>query len=133
MLKYSFVVPIYNDSYLAEDFCLDFEKGFQNYLHQETIAQDVELIFVNDGSKDNSFVNLKALAARFPFLRVVDLSRNFGQHIALSCGYNLARGEYVGMLNVDQQDPVSEIFVLLNYIQNSDYDIVYGMREFRKG
>jgi dolichol-phosphate mannosyltransferase len=37
------------------------------------------------------------------------------------------------MLNVDQQDPVSEIFVLLNYIQNSDYDIVYGMREFRKG
>ena len=130
-IKYSFIVPIYNDACLAEEFCMDFEKGFKNYLQKENISEFVELIFVNDGSKNDSISTLKTLAARFSFVKVVDLSRNFGQHIALSCGYKFASGNFVGMLNVDQQEPVSEIFVLLNHFKNNDVDIVYGLRGFR--
>jgi glycosyltransferase involved in cell wall biosynthesis len=129
--EYSFIVPIYNDAYLAEEFCIDFEKEFSKFLNEENISQSVELIFVNDGSKNDSIITLKILVAKFPFVKVVDLSRNFGQHIALSCGYKLAQGNFVGMLNVDQQEPVSEIFILLNHFKNNDVDIVYGLRGFR--
>ncbi|MEI6816425.1 MAG: glycosyltransferase family 2 protein [Bacteroidota bacterium] len=131
MILYSFTVPIYNDAYLAVDFCKEFETQFQSYLNKKDINEEVELIFVNDGSIDDSFDTLRILTNKYNFLKVVDLSRNFGQHIALSCGYKLANGKFIGMLNVDQQEPVSEIFVLLNHFKNNDVDIVYGLREFR--
>ena len=53
-MLYSLVIPIYNDGALAEAFCLDYEIVFKNYLGKENIETDTELIFVNDGSKDNS-------------------------------------------------------------------------------
>src|SRR5229473_3241794 len=104
-MEYSFVVPIYNDGGLAEEFCKAFESTFQSYLKKNEIAPDVELIFVNDGSKDDSTAVLVSLIKKFPFLKVIELSRNFSQHIALSCGYKHASGNYVGMLNVDMEDP----------------------------
>ena len=54
MIKYSFVVPIYNDAYLAEEFCQEYSKVFQQHLGMADITPHVELIFVNDGSIDNS-------------------------------------------------------------------------------
>ncbi len=129
--QYSLIVPIYNDAYLAEEFCEDFEREFKGYLGKENISDDVELIFVNDGSRDDSFATLTAVCSRFPFAKAVNLSRNFGQHIALSCGYNLAKGDYVGSLNVDMQDPPSQILVELDYLKKHDFDLVYGLREFR--
>src|SRR5260370_42114823 len=99
MLEYSFVVPIYHDAYLAEEFCLEYLKVFKQYLGIEDIRSRAELIFVNDGSNDDSAQILAQIAAKFPFVRVVNFSRNFGQHIALSCGYRHASGQFVGMLN----------------------------------
>ncbi|MEM7410959.1 MAG: glycosyltransferase family 2 protein [Myxococcota bacterium] len=125
---YSFVVPIYNDGRLAERFCVEFERVFREYLACEAIEGQVELIFVNDGSVDDSIELLRKLAGNFPFVRVIDLSRNFGQHLALSCGYKHASGDYVGMLNVDQQDPPSQIPKLLDLIRSGDADVVYGLR-----
>src|SRR5262245_34197754 len=103
MIKYSFVVPIYNDAYLAADFCREYLRTFQSYTGEPDIAATVELIFVNDGSRDDSAELLAAVAREHPFVRVINLSRNFGQHVALSCGYRHARGTLVGMLNVDCQ------------------------------
>ncbi len=131
MVLYSLIVPIYNDAFLAEDFISEFKIVFQNYLNKEEIKDDVELIFVSDGSTNNSILELKELANKNLFVKVIELSRNFGQHIALSCGYANARGEYVGMLNVDMQDPPSQIPLLLDYLKNNDVDIVYGSREYR--
>jgi len=131
MLSYSIIVPIYNDADLADDFCREFQSVFQSYLKKDKIDEDIELMFVNDGSKNNSYSELKSIAQKYPFVKVIDLSRNFGQHIALSCGYANATGEFVGMLNVDMQDPPNQIPVLLDHIKTNDVDIVYGLRETR--
>jgi glycosyltransferase involved in cell wall biosynthesis len=128
----SFVVPIYNDGYLAESFCLNFESVFRDYTQLSDISNQVELIFVNDGSKNNSLEKLIELTPMFNFVKVINLSRNFGQHIALSCGYKYASGQYVGMLNVDQQEPPSELPKLINHLKNNNFDIVFGLADVRK-
>jgi glycosyltransferase involved in cell wall biosynthesis len=130
-MTYSFVVPIYNDAYLAEAFCKEFQRVFRGYLEKNDIENEVELLFVNDGSKNDSWNVLANLSKSFNFIKLIDLSRNFGQHIALSCGYEQAKGEYVGMLNVDMQDPPAEIPKMLDILKNEDIDFVMGLREVR--
>ncbi|HKC69006.1 MAG TPA: glycosyltransferase family 2 protein [Bacteroidia bacterium] len=131
-MLYSFIVPIYNDGYLAEAFVIEFEKVFKAYIHKDSIEDTVELIFVNDGSPNDSINYLIKLSSETKFVKVIDLSRNFGQHIALSCGYKNASGQFVGMLNVDMQEPPSEIPKLLTFINEKKFDIVYGLAEQRK-
>jgi glycosyltransferase involved in cell wall biosynthesis len=133
MPKYSFIVPIYNDSCLAEEFCREYLQVFQRYLGVDDIIAHAELLFVNDGSHDDSAETLARLPELFPFVRVISLSRNFGQHIAISCGYRHARGQFVGMLNVDMQEHPDQIPLLLHHIETTDCDIVFGVRRKRAG
>jgi dolichol-phosphate mannosyltransferase len=121
------VVPIYNDGALAADFAAEFQRVFQRHLGCESLQGRVELIFVDDGSRNASVRTLvEEVLPRFPFVRVIELSRNFGQHIALSCGYMHARGRYVGMLNVDMEDPPDQIPLLLEVLERDEADIVHG-------
>jgi len=132
-IVYSFVVPIYNDGYLVSAFCEEFEKVFQQYLNTPSIQNEVELIFINDGSTDNSLELLKESVDSYTFVKVINLSRNFGQHIAILCGYKNSSGDIVGRLNVDMQDPPYEIPKLLEYLNSdSDTDMVIGLQEIRK-
>jgi glycosyltransferase involved in cell wall biosynthesis len=131
-MQFSFIVPIYNDGYLVQFFCEEFKKTFQKYIGKEEIEDDVELIFVNDGSKDNSLQLLIDNSQKYKFIKVIDFSRNFGQHIALSCGYEKAAGKFVGMLNVDQQEPPSQLPILIDYLVANNLDIVFGTFEERK-
>jgi dolichol-phosphate mannosyltransferase len=128
-LQYSFVVPIYNDGKLAESFCQEFLKVFQGYLKETDIEKHVELIFVDDGSTNDSFDELVKITQKYNFSRIIQLSRNFGQHIALSCGYRNSTGQYVGMLNVDMEDPPNEIPNLIERIKKGNCDIVHGLRK----
>lgn len=130
-MKYSFVVPIYNDGALAKDFCVETAKAFREYLGHEAIERDLEIIFVDDGSANNSAELLKQVCAEFPFARAIFLSRNFGQHIAISAGWRAASGDYVGMINVDQEDPPSQLPLLLDEIQKGECDIVGGLHQGR--
>lgn len=130
-MKYSLVVPIYRDGSLAGAFCANFEKVFQDYLATEDISESVELIFVDDGSPDDSMPHLVEVCGRYRFANAVGLSRNFGQHIALAAGFAHAKGEYVGSLNVDMEDPPDQIPVLLEEYKKGDYDLVFGIREER--
>ncbi|HXD94868.1 MAG TPA: glycosyltransferase family 2 protein [Bacteroidia bacterium] len=131
-MLYSFIVPIYNDGFLAEAFSVEYEKVFKIFIGKESIEEDVELIFVNDGSSNDSIDYLVKLSKEKKFIKIIDLSRNFGQHIALSCGYKNASGKCVGMLNVDMQEPPSEIPKLLKFMSEKNFDIVYGLSEQRK-
>jgi dolichol-phosphate mannosyltransferase len=130
-VKYSFVVPIYHDGYLVNSFCEAIEAALQQILSTDRVQDLAEVIFVNDGSRDNSQELLVAASARFHFAKVIELSRNFGQHVAVSSGYRFASGEYISMINVDQQDPPDQIGVLLDVITKGGCDIVVGLRAER--
>lgn len=130
-MKYSLVVPIYRDGSLAEAFCSELERVFQKYLNTQDISESVELIFVNDGSPDDSMDRLNEVCAKYRFASAVGLSRNFGQHVALAAGFAHASGEFVGSLNVDMEDPPDQIPVLLEEYKKGDYDLVFGIRNER--
>src|ERR1041384_2526644 len=132
MPVYSFVVPIYNDGYLVEPFCQALQQEMRRFLHIEDISRDVEVVFVNDGSGDQSQSLLQGAARKFPFVRVIERSRNFGQHVAVSCGYRFATGDYVAMINADMQDPPDQIPVVAKRLLEGDCDIVLGLREKRQ-
>ena len=127
------MVPIFNDADLSEEFCAQFERTFEEYLGTSEIVSAVELIFVNDGSEVPAEDALAQLPARFRFARIINLSRNFGQHVALACGYRHARGRYVGSLNVDMQEHPNQIPRLLRELESGNSDIVFGLRSARAG
>lgn len=131
-LGYSFVVPVYNDAYFAEEFCVELRRSMQEHLKTDSIKDSVEIIFVDDGSKNDSVPILIELTKKFDFVRVIELSRNFGQHVALSCGFREAKGALVGRLNIDMQDHPRELSKLLKVIESEDVDIVIGMYNERK-
>jgi glycosyltransferase involved in cell wall biosynthesis len=132
MPKLSFVVPIYRDALLVMPFCEELQKQMRLMFGSDDISRDVEVIFVNDGSPDNSQSTLREAARIFPFVKVIQLSRNFGQHVAVSCGYRHASGEYVAMINVDMQDPPDQIPLLVQRLEEGDCDIVLGLRQHRR-
>ena len=122
----SIVTPIYKDSYVAEAFVKDALA-----LNLGNVRLN-EIIFVVDGSGSGDEQTIKELAASYDVVTGITLSRNFGQHIAVTAGYNSSTSYYTCMLNVDQQDPVSEIPKLIDALENKEGDIVYGLRNDRK-
>jgi glycosyltransferase involved in cell wall biosynthesis len=126
-MNLSIVTPIYHDSYLAEKFIQAVKEIEYSLLELE------EIIFVLDGGSLDDRKTLKSLALKYSHVKIIFLSRNFGQHIALSAGYKESTGDYVCMINVDQQDPPNEIPKLLaKFNEVDDLDIVYGLRRDRK-
>lgn len=91
-----------------------------------------ELVFVNDGSTDDTLSMLRELAAKDPCVRVVDLSRNFGHQIAITAGMDRTRGEVVVVIDDDLQDPPEVIPGMLEKWREG-YKVVYGVRAKRKG
>jgi glycosyltransferase involved in cell wall biosynthesis len=124
----SLVVPIYNDGYLAENFCAEVERSLLPKLD----GNRLEVIFVNDGSANNSQQQLEAVARRYPWVTVIELSRNFGQHAAVTCGYRHASGAYVATLNADMQDPPDQVMVLIDRLEQGEGDLALGLRQNRR-
>lgn len=131
-LRYSIVVPIYNDAYLAPALCAEVLRVMSGYLGTSSPAAELELVFVNDGSRDDSLATLVGLRDAYDFVRVIDLSRNFGQHQAIACGIREARGEVVLRMNVDMQDPPAEIPKLLDVLAQGGHDLVVGQYRVRR-
>ncbi len=93
--------------------------------------RDYEVVFVDDGSSDDSLSLLRQIAARDSRVRVVELARNFGQHSAILAGFRECRGEVVVTLDADLQNPPEEIPRLLEAIDAGN-DVVGGWREERQ-
>lgn len=125
-MKYSVVVPIYNDAYLADALCRELGQVMRARLGGVALAGRFELIFVNDGGCDPSASELMPLLDAHDFVKIIELSRNFGQHAAIACGMREARGEIVLRMNVDMQDPPHEIPKLLDAIEWDGCDIAIG-------
>jgi len=85
----------------------------------------IEIILVNDCSRDRSWEVVRELAAEFPWVRGLNLMRNFGQHNALLCGIRLARHPVTVTMDDDLQNPPEEVPRLIDKL-NEGYDVVYG-------
>ena len=90
-----------------------------------------ELIFINDGSKDDSLEQLVALQRKDPRITVINFSRNFGHQLAVTAGLDHAKGDAVIIMDSDLQDPPRVSFELLDKWEEG-YEVVYAQRRSRK-
>jgi undecaprenyl-phosphate 4-deoxy-4-formamido-L-arabinose transferase len=121
----SVIVPILNEAATLEELA----DRLMCTLHR--LGKSYEVIFVDDGSTDDSAKLLKRLYALHPTMKVIRLNRNYGQHMAIFAGLERARGEIVVTLDGDLQNPPEEIPRLLEKIQEG-YDVVCGQRTSRQ-
>ncbi|QDT87619.1 glycosyltransferase family 2 protein [Gimesia chilikensis] len=120
--KFSIVIPVYKSAAILPRLIesLDIFFGEHRYLH--------EIILVNDGSPDESWDVLQQLKQGRDDLVIVDLLRNYGQHSAVFCGFQLASGDFVITMDDDLQNPPSEIEPLIQKAAEG-YDVVFGKFE----
>ncbi len=95
-------------------------------------SDDYEIVYVDDGSRDRTWLMLNEIAARDGHVVAVGLSRNFGHQLALSAGLELCRGERILMIDADLQDPPELVLQMMEKIDDGA-DIVYGQRTERLG
>lgn len=97
----------------------------------ETLGKTAEVIYVDDGSTDNSLAILKEIAASDPRVRVISLRRNYGQTAAMSAGIDAARGDILIPMDADLQNDPADIAKLLKKLDEG-YDVVSGWRKNRQ-
>lgn len=123
----SLIVPCYNEQEALPIF------------YRETTAVvsgmdcDYELIFVNDGSKDETLSILKKLAEEDSHVTYLSFSRNFGKESAMYAGFCNARGDYIAVMDADMQDPPSLLPKMLEILNTGEYDSVATRRFNREG
>jgi len=122
MVRLSLVVPVFNE---RETVRLFVDKITQVFASQKSL--DIEFVFVNDGSSDDTLDILRAMQRDDPRLKIVDLSRNFGKETALTAGLCAAGGDVVVPIDVDLQDP-PEIILEMIAKWREGYEQVLGRR-----
>lgn len=122
----SIVAPAYNEETNIESFYKRIDEIFK------TIEYDYEIIFVNDGSVDNTANVIKPLNVKDNRVKLVNLSRNFGKEIALSAGIDYINGDAAVIIDVDLQDPPEIIPEFIEKYEQG-YDVVYATRTKREG
>jgi len=122
----SVIVPVYNEEDVLEQ-C-------QQRLNAvaDKLAINTEIIYINDGSSDNTLALLNEMQKNNSRIAVIDLSRNFGKEIAMTAGLDYAQGDAVIIIDADLQDPPELIPEMLAQWQQG-YDIVYMKRASRDG
>lgn len=123
--KISIIVPVFNS-------CTFLPKLLQAIDEQKNLSNwNLELILVDDGSKDNSFEQIIELQKQFSYIKGIKLSRNFGHQVAVRTGLQYATGEYIAIIDDDLQDPPSILPGFFEYLDKG-YDVAYGVRRKRK-
>ncbi len=125
--KISIIVPTYN-----EEDSLPYLYDRLNVLMNEMKEYDFEILFVNDGSKDNTLELVKQYRENDKRYCYIDFSRNFGKEISMMAGLDYATGDCLIFIDADLQDPPELIPVLVKYWEEG-YDDVYARRRSRNG
>src|SRR3990167_4495677 len=124
-MRYSVIIPVYDES------------GNLDLLHEKLslalkkLRGEYEIIFVDDGSKDASFDDLKRIALADKHVKVLRLAKNFGKSAAMSAGFHESRGVIILNLDADLQDDPAEIQSMLAKLEEG-YDLVVGWRRVRR-
>lgn len=124
----SIVVPVFNEAAVLPVFHERMTSVLRNALRDS----DAEIVYVDDGSSDESYRMLSRLAAEASHVRVIKFSRNFGHQVAITAGIDHARGDAVVVIDADLQDPPE---VIRDFVDKwrEGFDVVYGVRLRRHG
>lgn len=123
----SLIIPCYNEEKNISLLLDECEKVFKD----ENLK--IEYIFINDGSKDNSFGEIKKLMDRKENIVGINFSRNFGKEAAIYAGLTKSKGRYVALIDADLQQHPSYVLKMYNYIiEHPEYDSVTCFQEKRK-
>lgn len=125
----SVIVPCYNEEENVDCF---YEELMKNSSFFEKEGLEVEILYIDDGSKDKTVEKVKALRGRDERVRLISFSRNFGKESAIYAGLHKSKGDYVVMMDADLQDPPSLLPEMFSYIKEG-YDSVATRRVTRKG
>lgn len=124
----SIVVPCYNEEEMIPIFVKELKK-------QQKIMEylDFEILFINDGSSDNTLSIMKNMCNKFSNIKYLSFSRNFGKEAALYAGLQYSQGEYIVVMDVDLQDPPELLEEMYYLIKNEEYDCIGTRRKDRHG
>lgn len=123
----SLIVPVFN-----EEEVLPASYARMSAAMQALTGYDYEIIYVNDGSRDGTMKQLRAIAKEHKEVRVISFSRNFGHQLAVTAGMDNARGDALIIIDADLQDPPEVIAEVVKAWENGA-DIAYGKRLKREG
>lgn len=123
---YSIVVPVYNEENTLAEFYARLSKVIQS------LDGESEVLFVNDGSDDQSGAILQQLHQKDRRVRILHLSRNFGHQVAITAGMDAARGRACLIMDADLQDP-PEVIPEMVRLWRDGFEVVYGLRKKRPG
>lgn len=122
----SVVVPAFNEASVIADF----HRRLASVLDASGISG--EILYVNDGSRDDTLAILKSIRNVDPRVAIIDLSRNFGKEVAMTAGLDHSRGEAVVVIDADLQDP-PELIPRMIEKWREGFDVVYARRTLRRG
>jgi len=119
------VIPVYNE-----------EENLPALMQRltpvmQSLGKSFEIIFIDDGSRDNSLEILKGFTQNTP-VKVVELTRNYGQHAAIMAGFSITQADIVITMDADLQNPPEEITNLIKVMEEGNYDVVGTIRKGRK-
>ncbi len=124
-MQLAVVIPVYNE-----------EENLPALMQRlmpvmQGLGKSYEIIFIDDGSRDNSLEILKSFAQNYP-VRVVELTKNYGQHAAIMAGFSITQADIVITMDADLQNPPEEITNLVKVMEEGNYDVVGTIRKGRK-
>ena len=129
MALFTAIVPCYNEEENVDYFYQEFMKNADFFREHEL---EVELLYVDDGSKDHTVEKVKALREKDARVHLISFSRNFGKEAAMYAGLEHAKGDYVAVMDADLQDPPSLLPEMFGYLWDG-YDQAATRRVTRKG
>jgi dolichol-phosphate mannosyltransferase len=128
MKKISFVIPCYNEEESLAALYTELVKLFTEIERK----YNVEVIMVNDGSRDKTQDMLFDIHSKDKRFKVINFSRNFGHQVAVTAGLDYAKGDAVVIMDADLQDPPNVVFEMIKKWEEG-YEVVYGQRKEREG
>lgn len=127
-MKISLIVPCYNEEKALPLFYDEIKK-----VSSQMSNYEFELLFIDDGSKDNTLNVLQEFAKQDERVKYIAFSRNFGKEAAMYAGFCNATGDYTAVMDADMQDPPSLLPEMVKILEDGEYDSVATRRKTRKG
>ena len=124
--EFSIVIPVHNESESVDELVATIDTALAS------MSGHYEIVFVDDGSTDDTLEKLRCLARIHRQIRVFSFRRNLGKSPALECGFRMATGHYILTMDADLQDDPGDLHQMVDHLNSESVDIVSGWREHRR-